>query len=82
MAKEIETVFDHGVTKHELEDVVGCDSFTRTELSSLFTQEQNYGMIYRLYMYRGDEKTAKMYADKIPNTSGKIFGICYRDFMH
>ena len=39
------------------------------------------GLIYRLYLYYVDKKTAKIYADKIPNTFGKVFGLCYHDFI-
>lgn len=77
----METIFDHNVTKEELEAVLGYDSWTREELLSMgSTQRDHYGIIYRLYTYRGDHKTAKIYADKIPNDVRKVFETCYHDF--
>ena len=77
----METIFDHNITKEELKAVVGFSTVTKERLDSLgFTQRDHYGVIYRLYTYRGDHKTAKKYADKIPNDVHKVFETCYHDF--
>ena len=79
----METVFDHNITREELEAVLGFSDVTKERLDSLgFTQRDHYSIIYRLYTYRGDHVTAKEYADKIPNDVHKVFGTCYHDFAH
>ena len=79
----METVFDkkHHMTTEEKIAVLGFPSVTKERLESLgFTQRDHYGVIYRLYTYRGDHVTAKKYADMIPNDIHKVFGTCYHDF--
>ena len=78
--EEMETIFDHNVTKEELKDITGSDRWTRNDLSD-WSQINHYGLLYTLYRHRGDKETAKRYADKIPNTMGKVFGLCYHDFI-
>ena len=78
---QMETVWEHGITKEEIADILGCDNFTREDFSD-FTQNDHYGLIYRLYLYRGDKETAKKYADKMPNTIEKVFGTCYHDWIY
>lgn len=75
----METVFDHNITKEEREAVLGFADSTLDEFDD-WTQIDHYGLIYRLYTYRGDHKTAKRYADRLPNTIAKVFGTCYHDF--
>lgn len=76
----METIFDHNVTKEELKDILGFDSWTREELLSInCTQRDHYGVIYRLYRYRGDKEKAKEYADKIPDDDYKNYETCYHD---
>lgn len=77
----METVFDHNITKEEREAVLGFADITEEDFTSLeFSQRDHYGVIYRLYTFRGDHATAKKYADKIPNDIHKVFGTCYHDF--
>ena len=77
--KEMETVFEHSITKREMKDILGFDNWGREEFSDL-SQDSHYAMIYRLYLYRGKEMIAKKYAAKIPNTIEKVFGLCNHDF--
>lgn len=75
---QMETVWEHGITKEEIADILGYDNFTREDFSD-FGQIAHYGLIYRLYIYRGNKKKAQIYSDKIPNSFEKVFGICYLD---
>jgi len=75
----METIFDHNITKKELEAVLGFADSTLDEFED-WTQIEHYGLIYRLYRYRHDFTTAKKYADLIPNDVHKVFGTCYHDF--
>lgn len=77
--KEVETIFDHNLTKEEMISVLGSDDWTRDDFSD-WSQINHYGLLYRLYTYRGEHAVAKKYADKIPNTERKVFGCCYHDF--
>ena len=77
----METVFDHNITKEEIEAIFGTSNVTKEWLTSLgFDQRSHYNVIYRLYLYRGDNKKAQEYSDKIPNDIRKVFGTCYHDF--
>ena len=77
----METIWNHNVTKEELKQIFGTDDCTLEMLPS-YNQIGHYGLIYLLYYHiRGDKKTAKIYANKIPNTFGKVFGLCYHDFI-
>ncbi len=77
----METVFDHNITEKEKEAVLGSATYTRERLESVITsQESHYGIIYSLYTYRGDNKKAEEYANKIPNSIHKILGLCNHDF--
>lgn len=80
MAKKIETVFDHNITEKEMEAILGSSSFTRERLCC-FSQNSNYAMIYNLYLFRKDKEKAQIYADKMPNTSRKVYCICYHDIV-
>ncbi len=76
---DMETVFDHNITEKEKEAVLGFADSTLDEFSD-WTQIEHYGLIYRLYRYRGDIAKAKKYAELIPNDVHKVFGTCYHDF--
>ena len=76
----METVFDHNITKDEIINLIGPLDWTPKALERL-SQESNYGLIYRLYSYRGDADTAKKYLDLIPNTVHKIFSLCNHDVV-
>ncbi len=79
----METVFDHNITKEEMEAILGSPNYTRERLESVIkSQISHYGMIYSLYTFRGDHKKAGKYADMIPDSIHKIFGICNHDFAH
>lgn len=77
----METIWNHNVTKEELKQIFGSDRWDLETLTE-FNQFDHYGLIYLLYYHiRNDKEKAKIYADKIPNTFGKVFGICYHDFI-
>ena len=79
----METVFDHNITKEEMEAILGSPNYTRERLESVIkSQISHYSMIYSLYTFRGDHKKAGKYADMIPDSIHKIFGICNHDFAH
>ncbi|MBP5419281.1 MAG: hypothetical protein J6Y72_05675 [Bacteroidales bacterium] len=75
----METVFEHNMTKEEMIGVLGTDELTKKDFVN-WTQDRHYGLIYRLYTFRGDDEKAKQYADKMPNTQHKLFETCYHDF--
>ncbi|MBR6251570.1 MAG: hypothetical protein IKR17_10325 [Bacteroidales bacterium] len=75
----METVFEHNMTKEEMVAVMGFDDWVKEDFAD-WSQIDHYGLLYRLYTYRGDHETAKKFADLIPNTEHKMFGICYHDF--
>ena len=80
--EQMETVWEHNITKEEKEALFGVfETWEREDLSD-FTQNDHYGLIYRLYLYRGDKETAKKYADKMSNTIEKVFGTCYHDWIY
>lgn len=66
-AEKIETIFDHGVTEKELEllfrEKFSRQYYTDTHIKS--DQELAAIDIVRLYLLRGDRKTAKKYAKKL-----------------
>ena len=76
----METIFDHNITKEEISAILGPLDWTREDFEN-DSQESNYGLIYRLYSYRGDDITAKKYLDLIPNNVHKIFGLCNHDVV-
>ena len=76
----METVFDHNITKEEINDILGPLDWTPKALERL-SQGSNYSIIYRLYSHRGDSKKAKEYLDLIPNTNHKIFSLCNHDVV-
>jgi len=75
----METVFDHNITRKELEAVFGFATTTLEDLVE-WTQIDHYSLIYRLYIYRKQKDIAKLYSDKIPNSIHKVFGTCNHDF--
>lgn len=77
--ENMETVFEHHITKEEMIAVLGTNDLTKKDFFD-WSQNDHYGLIYRLYTFRGNYKIAKKYADKMPNTEHKIFEICYHDF--
>ena len=74
----METVFDHNITREEINAILGPLDWTPENLERL-TQESNYELIYRLYSHRRNDKKAKIYLDLIPNTIHKIFSLCNHD---
>ncbi len=76
----METVFDkkHQMTVDEKIAVLGFEEITPDHLEG-WTQRDHYGLLYNLYTYRGDTKTAQHYADLIPNDVRKIFGLLNHD---
>ena len=76
----METVFDHNITREEIDNILGPLDWKPEDFEN-DTQESNYGLIYRLYSYRGDTETAKKYLDLIPNTNHKLFSLCNHDVV-
>ncbi|MEO7958422.1 MAG: hypothetical protein ABIW76_17200 [Fibrobacteria bacterium] len=61
----IETIYDHGVTNEELKILLG-DPVPKSEYQFLIGDaDTEFGMIFKLYMTRGEEKKAKAYHAKI-----------------
>ena len=75
----METVFDHNITKEEMDAILGPLDWTHEDYVDE-PPEFNYELIYRLYSYREDYKTAQKYLDLIPNSIHKLFTICNHDF--
>ena len=75
----METIFDHNVTKEELRAIFGPMDWTQDDFIG-WSENDHLGLLYVLYSYRGDSKKANMYAKRIPNTIGKVFGLCNHDF--
>lgn len=62
---QIETFWDHSPTEEELSDLL-FGHWTREEyMHSVHAQDSEYGMIFRLFMIRGDARKAKSYLAKI-----------------
>jgi len=62
---QIETFWDHSPTEEELSDLL-FGHWTREEyMHSVRSQDSEYGMIFRLFMMRGDARKAKSYLAKI-----------------
>ena len=75
----METIFNHNVTKKELLAVTGFEDTSISDFAD-WSQQDHYGLIYRLYTFRKNSEMAKKYADLIPNDVHKMFGTCYHDF--
>ena len=71
----IETIFDHNVTKKEVVALLGLPLTKQQYLEWGYDQDDHNACIYRLYSMRGDEKTAKLYFDKLPDTLDKWFSL-------
>lgn len=76
--RKMETIFDHNVTKRELEMLTGFDDFTLDDLDNI-TQIGNYAMLYDLYSLRGNDEKALYYLNMIPDSDWKIFSLCNHD---
>lgn len=77
----METIFNHKPSQNELRAVLGPLDWSVEDLLG-WTQIDNYVAIYRLYAYRGNNEVAIKYANKIPNSIHKIFGVCNHDFAN
>ncbi|GBD39829.1 hypothetical protein HRbin37_02115 [bacterium HR37] len=70
--EKIETIFDHGVSEEELE-LLFMEKFSRqyyTDTHIKSNQELATIDIVKLYLLRGDRKTAEKYAKKLdPRTA-------------
>ena len=85
---DIETIFDHNVTREELYSLTGFNDTTRDEYLSIITnitqnkkeiQERAYVTLYYLYKQRGDIMKAITYAQKVPNSDWKLFTMLNQD---
>ena len=77
----METIFDHNVTKEELDLLIGNPNMTMQKFLSLgLSRVQHYTAIHKLYLLRKDNKNAKLYLDKIPDSLTKRYTICNHDF--
>ncbi len=63
----IETIFDHGVTKAELDDLLGAPE-TPEEYFAAIDQDAAYADLYFLYSARGNKQTAASFLAKIKNS--------------
>ena len=61
----METVFDHNITREEINAILGPLDW-KPENFERVTQESYYELIYRLYSYRRNDKKAKIYLNLIP----------------
>ena len=75
----METIFDHNITKEELDELFGPLDWTK-EFFEAHSQEDNYIDLYRLFRFRGDLITAQKYLNKIKDKDYKLFSLCHRDF--
>lgn len=84
---KVETIFDHGITMQEMDDVFG---YTATEeeykkfLRNHYQSDESLILaldvsLYLLYYSRGDNKTAMKYADRIPDSDWKWFELLNHD---
>ena len=78
----METIFEHNVTKEELRLLFDYDGWTRASYTDGLTQLDCYRHIYKLYLLRKDQNAADNYADKLPNTIEKVFGVINHDFAN
>lgn len=76
----MESVFDHNVTKDELELLFGTRNMTRERLDGLTNQEDNYAYLYRLYLLRKNREMATKYLSMIPDSEWKVFTLIQHDF--
>ena len=77
----METIFDHNVTREELDMLIGNPNMTIEKFLSLgLSRVQHYTAIYKLYLLRKDKEKANIYLDKIPDSLTKRYTICNHDF--
>lgn len=75
----METIFDHNVTKNELELLFGFDDYSAKDFEN-DTKEQNISLIVRLHLLRKNMEKAAEYSRKLPDTIDKIFTLLNHDF--
>ena len=63
--KERETVFDHGITEEEMEQLF-LKKYTKEEYLEDYLPSADLVLICKLYKLRGDEKKMMEYYNKIP----------------
>lgn len=68
----METIFDHNVTKEEIESLLGYIP-DKDVIIKKGTQDAHYMMIYRLFRMRGLLEEAKKYFKMVKNTDYKYF---------
>jgi len=83
--KELETIFDHGVTPKELRMLFGFydwdkESYVKHLIKTGNPEQNAYIGLYRLYLIRKDEKMAQKYIDLIDDTPFKYFTLLNHDF--
>ena len=76
----METILDHNPTPQELRDLIADENPDREGiLNAGLTQVQWYSLIYSHYMLRKNKEKAYEYANKIPDTTDKWFGLLNHD---
>lgn len=76
----MESVFDHNVTKEELEDIFGSSDITWEDLKDWISQVDCYADLYRLYLLRKNREMATKYLSMIPDSEWKVFELMQHDF--
>jgi len=56
-----ETIFDHNPTQKELDDEFLFETISKEDFIEKLDRDSHYYAIYRLYLMRGDKKTAEKY---------------------
>lgn len=75
----METIFDHNITKEEVDKIIGFPLTKEEYMSICGSQEECYTDIYYLYLLRNNVSKGKYYLDKIPNSVHKAFSISMFD---
>lgn len=79
MAKKLETIFDHDVTKGELKLLTGFDDITLEGDLKNWSQQSHYALLFRLYGLRGNMEKAYEYANKIEDSEYRLFSLLNHD---
>lgn len=68
----METVFDHGITEAEYDQLFGGPIPTDPKFMPEFDADTENGMIFRLYSIRGRDELADKYYHKIKDHSYRL----------
>jgi hypothetical protein len=71
----VETIFEHNVTKKELELLKGFNPIGRISSRESYlkekSQDKSFADLYRLYVLRGDEMKAEEFLNRMNDTNYK-----------